>query len=111
MFKRGEIVMVNFNPTKGHEQGYYRPALVMNEVPLPGNLNIVLPITTKAKTYPLEVALDQRTKTQGVVLCFQIRTVDLIHRDAKYIEDAPRDLVDLCSDYVSRAVNALNSKS
>ena len=101
-FSRGDIVKINFNPISGHEQGDYRPALVMNDVPLPGGINIVLPITTKAKTYPLEVALDERTTTKGVVLCFQIRTVDLVARDAKLIEKAPKEIVDLCSDYVKR---------
>ncbi|MBP5265634.1 MAG: type II toxin-antitoxin system PemK/MazF family toxin [Lachnospiraceae bacterium] len=28
IFHRGDIVKVNLNPTKGHEQGEYRPVLV-----------------------------------------------------------------------------------
>ena len=102
MFQKGDIVKVNLNPTKGHEQGEYRPCLVMNSVPLPGGLNIVLPITTKKKSYPLEVELDSRTNMQGVVLCFQIRTVDLSSRKAAFIEKAPKDIVDLCNDYLHR---------
>ena len=108
IFHRGDIVKVNLNPTKGHEQGEYRPVLVMNEVPLPGGLSIVLPITTKEKSYPLEVELDGRTKTKGVVLCFQIRTMDLKARGGKGVERAPMDLVERCSDYVHRLVDALD---
>ncbi len=108
IFHRGDIVKVNLNPTKGHEQGEYRPVLVMNEVPLPGGLSIVLPITTKEKSYPLEVELDGHTKTKGVVLCFQIRTMDLKARGGKVIERAPMDLVERCSDYVHRLVDALD---
>ena len=107
-YRRGDIVKLNFNPVKGHEQGNYRPALVMNDVPVPGGLSIVLPITSKQKTYPFEVELDRRTKTQGVVLCFQIRVVDLKSRDATYIEHLPDDLVDICSDYVSRLVSIID---
>ncbi|MBO4844743.1 MAG: type II toxin-antitoxin system PemK/MazF family toxin [Lachnospiraceae bacterium] len=101
-FSKGDIVKVNLNPAKGHEQGNYRPVLVMNSVPLPGGLNIVLPITSKQKSYPLEVELDSRTVTQGVVLCFQVRTVDLVNRGAKIIEKAPGDIVDICNDYLHR---------
>ena len=101
-FHKGDIVKVNFNPTKGHEQGNYRPALVLNEFPLPGDVNIVIPITTKEKSYPLEVELDDRTSTKGVALCFQVRTVDLNNRDAKYIERMPDDIIDTCIDYINR---------
>ncbi len=101
-FNKGDIVKVNLNPIKGHEQGNYRPALVMNSVPLPGGLSIILPITSKPKAYPLEVELDSRTKTQGTVLCFQVRTVDLASRDAKIIEKAPADIVDVCNDFLHR---------
>lgn len=102
MFKKGDIVMVNLNPISGHEQGNFRPVLVMNSVPLPGGVNVVLPITTKDKTYPLEVTLDNRTSTHGIVLCFQIRTVDLAARGAKFIETAPKDIVETCNDYLHR---------
>ena len=102
MFKIGDIVKADLNPTKGHEQGNYRPLLVMNSVPLPGGGNIVLPITSNPKSYPLEVELDERTETKGVVLCFQIRTVDLNARAASLIERAPDDIVELCNDYLHR---------
>ena len=102
IFNKGDIVKVDLNPTRGHEQGNFRPALVMNTVPLPGGLNIVLPITSKQKSYPLEVELDDRTTTQGVVLCFQVRTVDLARREAKFIEKAPSDIVETCNDYLHR---------
>ena len=102
MFGKGDIVKVNLNPVRGHEQGQFRPALVMNSVPLPGGLNIILPITSKQKSYPLEVELDDRTSTKGVVLCFQIRTVDLARREATFVEKAPADIVELCNDYLHR---------
>ena len=101
-FNKGDIVKVDLNPIKGHEQGNYRPVLVMNTVPLPGELNIILSITSKQKSYPLEVELDSRTATQGVVLCFQVRTVDLARRGAIFTEKAPSDIVDTCNDYLHR---------
>ena len=106
-FRRGDIVKLNFNPVKGHEQGDYRPALVMNDCILPGGVSIVLPITTKQKSYPFEVELDGRTATTGVILCFQIRTIDLEQRGARFVERLPDDLTDLCSDYVHRLTTKL----
>ena len=101
-FDKGDIVKVNLNPVKGHEQGEYRPVLVMNSVPLPGGINVILPITSKQKTYPLEVELDDRTTTNGLILCFQVRTLDLSRRGAKFIEKAPSDIVETCNDYLHR---------
>ena len=108
MFKKGDIVKANLNPTKGHEQSNYRPLLVMNSVPLPGGVNIVLPITLNPKSYPLEVELDDRTETKGVVLCFQIRTMDLKARGGVLIERAPEDIVELCNDYLHRLTDDVN---
>jgi mRNA interferase MazF len=45
---RGEVWMVDFDPTKGHEQGGRRPALVVSVDVFnsgPAELVIVLPIT------------------------------------------------------------------
>lgn len=106
-FFRGDIVKVSLNPIQGHEQGNYRPVLVINSVPLPGGLNIVLPITSKNKSYPLEVELDSRTSTKGVVLCFQVRTLDLVKRNAVFLEKAPKDIVELCNEYFHRLTDEI----
>ena len=106
-FFRGDIVKVSLNPIQGHEQGNYRPVLVINSVPLPGGLNIVLPITSKNKSYPLEVELDSRTSTKGVVLCFQVRTLDLVKRNAVFLEKAPKDIVELCNEYLHRLTDEI----
>lgn len=103
-YKSGDIVKVDLNPVKGHEQGNYRPVVVINEYPLPGDVYLVLPITSKQKTFPFEVILDDRTETQGVILTFQIRTVDLNKRNAKLIERIPRDLLKTCQDNIKRLI-------
>ena len=102
MFQKGDIVKVDLNPIKGHEQGNLRPVLVMTYDPVPGRFNILLPLTSHHQPYLLEVELDERTKTKGVILCFQIRTVDLNSRNASFIEKAPVDVVELCNDYLHR---------
>jgi mRNA interferase MazF len=74
---RGDIVWVNLNPTKGHEQANVRPALVLT--PLSYNtktsLCIACPITSTVREYPFEVTLKAK-KLSGVVLVDQVRSFD-----------------------------------
>lgn len=80
---RGDIIIVNFEPVKGSEQGGIRPALVIQNNF--GNSNspviIVAAITSKKfnKNYPTNVVLskkDSKLKIDSTVLLNQIRTID-----------------------------------
>lgn len=55
---RGEIWLVDLNPTRGHELAGIRPALVVS-VDLfnhgPAGLVVVLPLTTRLKGIPFHV--------------------------------------------------------
>lgn len=93
--ERGDIVWLDFDPQAGHEQKGHRPALcvsfkVYNER---AGLGIFLPITSKSKGYPFEVEL-KGTRTQGVILSDQIRSLDWKVRNAKFIEKCPLDVLD-----------------
>lgn len=93
-FKTGDIIVMDFNPTKGHEQAGYRPALIINNKDYGDimQLSIVCPISNTNNHFPVHVPLDERTKTTGCVLCEHIRTVDLLQRNVKYIEKIPEDI-------------------
>lgn len=55
---RGEIWMVDLNPTRGHEQAGVRPALVVSADTFnhgPAGLVVVLPITSRDKGIVLHV--------------------------------------------------------
>ena len=81
--KRGDIWLVNLNPTIGHEIKKSRPAVIIqNDL---GNkyspITIIAPITSQniEKIYPIEVILDR--KNSGLekiskVLLNQIRAID-----------------------------------
>lgn len=89
--RRGDIVWIDHNPQKGHEQAGMRPALVLS--PLAYNektgLAILCPITSISKGYPFEVVLTKQ-KTKGVVLADHIRTLDWHARDVRYIEPSTK---------------------
>lgn len=97
--ERGDIFLVSLDPTQGHEQQGTRPVLIIspkafNQVT---GLPIVLPITTGgnfARTKGFAVALDNRTKTQGVIRTDQPRAIDMIARNGRKLEQVPNDIMD-----------------
>lgn len=78
---RGEIWMLNLNPTRGREQRGRRPALVVSTNPFnkgPADLVVVLPITGTHKGIPLHVRIDAPeggVKKTSYVKCEDIRSV------------------------------------
>ena len=81
--KRGDILLVNFEPVKGSEQGRIRPAIVVQNNILNkfSPLTIVAPVTSKIydKEYPTNVFIkkeDAELNNDSTVLLNQIRTID-----------------------------------
>lgn len=88
--KQGDIVYLDFNPTKGHEQSGFRPAIVIsNDV---FNINtkmvIVCPITSNEKDFPTHYLLEDTKNIHGSVLCEHIRSIDYEIRNLKFVEKA-----------------------
>ena len=79
--RRGDIWLVNFNPSQGSEQRGIRPALIVqNDV---GNevspVTIVAAISSVTKTYPINVEIkpsDSGLEKDSVVKLNQIRTIE-----------------------------------
>jgi mRNA interferase MazF len=94
MVKQGQIIKLDFNPSVGHEQGGYRPAVVLsNDFGLARhNVVYICPITMTNKPYPTHIPLDERTVTKGVVLCEHMKSADLNGREYTYVEDMPQDI-------------------
>ena len=95
VFEQGDIVYMDFDPQMGHEQKGHRPALVVsndlfNRV---NSLTMVCPITHTDRGSPFHVRLDDRTKTDGVVMCDQVRMLDINSSRAAFEEKAPNDIL------------------
>jgi len=78
---RGEIWLVDLNPTRGHEQAGRRPGLVVS-VDLfnqgPAGLAVVFPITTREKGIPfhLEIKVPEGGLTKrSFIKCEDIRSI------------------------------------
>ena len=94
---RGDIVWINFTPQAGHEQRGKRPALILspkiyNEKT---SLCICLPITSKVKGYPFEVALPIKLEVQGVILSDQIKNLDFTAREITFACKTPSSVVEM----------------
>ena len=94
--KQGDIISLDFDPRAGHEQKGKGPAIVVsnNLYNQFTNLAMVCPITNTNRHFPLHVELDERTATNGVVMCEQVKALDLNARNAVFQEKAPQDIVD-----------------
>ena len=95
VFEQGDIVYMDFDPQAGHEQRGRRPALVVSsDLFNRGNsLTMVCPITHTDRGSPFHIRLDDRTETDGVVMCDQVRMLDLNSRRAAFEEKAPDDVL------------------
>jgi mRNA interferase MazF len=95
MVRQGYIIWLDFVPQTGREQKGRRPALVISNAVFNNfsNLAIVCPITNSTKNYPFHIKLDERTKTTGVILCDQARTLDINARNYEFIELIPEDIL------------------
>ena len=91
---RGDIVWLLFSPTKGHEQSGRRPALILSEKQFneKTDLAIVAPISSKSHGYETEVVF-KTEKVGGVVLVYQIRTMDWKARNVQFCDKIPDDML------------------
>ena len=97
--ERGDIYHVDLNPIQGREQAGARFVLIVS--PKAFNLlgtPLVCPITQGgnfARHAGFAVSLNGAvTRTGGVVLCNQVRVLDLQARQARFVEKVPDFIVD-----------------
>jgi mRNA interferase MazF len=109
--RRGDVWLVDLNPTRGREQAGRRPALVLSADTFnagPADLVVVLPMTTKAKGIPLHVEMrppEGSVKATSYVKCEDVRSIAkerLVRRwgrasaaTMRAVEDRVRILLDL----------------
>lgn len=76
---RGEIWLVNLDPTIGSEIKKTRPCVVISPAEMLDHLRtvIVAPMTTKSRPAPFRVPLAHDGR-KGLILLDQIRTVDKV---------------------------------
>ena len=101
--KQGDIIRLDFSPTRGHEQQGRRPALVISNATYNKygyGIVIVCPITNTDRGIPTQTKLDDRTVTTGVIMTDQLKALDLNKRNPEYIELLPLDILEEVCDIV-----------
>jgi mRNA interferase MazF len=102
--KRGDIVLVNFEPVRGSEQGGIRPSLIIqNDIfNKYSPTTIVAPITSKSfkKEYPTNVFIKKeysRLDKDSTILINQIKTIDKrrIIKEISMLDDFTMNKVNL----------------
>lgn len=108
---RGDIWLVDLDPTRGHEQAGRRPALVVSADTFnqgPAGLVVVLPITTTERGIPLHIPIkppEGGLRQQSYAKCEDVRSISvkrLVERwgtvtsdTLALVEDRLRILLDL----------------
>ena len=97
--QRGDIWHVDLNPTKGREQANPRYVLILT----PKEFNalgtpVVAPITQGgnfARDQGFAVSLSGAgTQANGVILCHQLRALDMRARNGRFVERVPEYIMD-----------------
>ena len=96
--KRGDVYMVDIEPTQGREQRGHRPVVIVSpdDFNRATSLPVILPITNGgdfACRIGFAVPLTG-TRTTGVVRCDQPRVLDLNARNGRKVESLPAAIMD-----------------
>lgn len=96
--RRGDIYMVDLDPTQGREQRGHRPVLVVSpdDFNRTTGLPVILPITNGgdfARRIGFAVPISG-IQTTGVVRCDQPRVLDLKARNGRKVDELPQAILD-----------------
>lgn len=103
---RGDVIILDFDPQAGHEQAGKRPGLVIsddmfNQIT---GFAVVCPITNQVKNYPFEVAIEGASKSTGVILADQVKSLDWKSRNARTVDQVSNETVTNVVDLVSKII-------
>ncbi len=96
MYEQGDVIVVNFDPSKGHEPRKSRPAVVVSTFAfnLRSSLAYIAPIASVRSGYPLHVPItDESAGIEGEICVEAIAAKDLEARPSRRIGRlGPKDM-------------------
>jgi mRNA interferase MazF len=100
---RGDVVWLDFNPTRGHEQHGRRPALILSPrvYNAASGLAFACPITSQIKGYPFEVPIPVKN-VQSAVLTDQLRSIDFRERNAEKFTKTSQSVLTEVQEYLQK---------
>jgi mRNA interferase MazF len=95
---RWAVVLVDFDPSVGHEQAGHRRAVVISYEPFhSAGMAAVCPVSARDPKYPGEVLIPKGHAGQtkdAVILCHQVRTIDLARVTTYELAGSPQFVTD-----------------
>ncbi len=93
--QKGDFIILTFDPQSGHEQKGRRPAIVVSNYLFNKHtgLAIVCPITNTFRNIPFHVEIPEHCSLSGYIMVEQIKSVDYISRQVKFVEKAERNVI------------------
>lgn len=93
--QKGDLVILTFDPSAGHEQQGRRPALIIsNEVfNKHVGLAIACSITNTDRNFPFHVEVES-DKLTGFIMTEQIKSIDYKVRKVKFVEKVSDEVMD-----------------
>ena len=88
---KGDIIKLSFDPQSGHEQKGWRPGLVISNYTFnkATGFAVICPITNTNRNYPFHVLLPKEFDITGVVMVDQVKSLDYLKRNARYVTQIP----------------------
>jgi mRNA interferase MazF len=76
--EQGQLIKLNLDPTLGHEQKGFRPALVVSATIFNRHTGFcwIIPVTAPQKGLPNEIRLPDGLSIYGTLLLSQLRSID-----------------------------------
>ena len=93
--RKGDFVVLTFDPQAGHEQKGRRPALVISNTLFNRHtgLAMVCPITSTFRDIPFHVAIPEGPAISGYIMVEQIKSIDYNSRKVKRVSRAPQSVL------------------
>lgn len=93
--RKGDFIVLTFDPQSGHEQRGRRPALVVSNDLFNKHVGmcIACPITNTKRDFPFHVPIPEEQGVTGYVMVEQVKSVDFHAREAKRIGRAPEEIM------------------
>lgn len=101
--KTGDVIVMNFSPTKGHEQQGSRPALVVSVAELHEKTGMVwvMPISSAKDKFPTHFPLEtKKAHVSGTVLCEHLRAIDPEGRGHRLVDEATEETMAMCKKII-----------
>ncbi len=92
--KKGDLVILTFDPSSGDEQKGRRPALIISNEAFNKALGLAIacPITNTDRNFPFHVKIESE-KLTGFIMTEQIKSIDYNARKVKFVEKVDNEIL------------------